>query len=77
MIKTAQEMTTALKRSKFTGVILYQGASALDGAPIVVIANRIAAASTNSKTGAMVQTFIIRSDIDPRSEERRVGKECE
>jgi hypothetical protein len=65
MIKTAQEMTAALKRSKFTGVILYQGASALDGAPIVVIANRITAASTNAKTGAMVQTFIIRSDIDP------------
>ena len=65
MIKTAQEMTTALKRAKFTGVILYQGASALDGAPIVVIANRITAASTNAKTGAMVQTFIIRSDIDP------------
>ena len=65
MIKTAQEMTAALKRAKFTGVILYQGASALDGAPIVVIANRITAASTNAKTGAMIQTFIIRSDIDP------------
>ncbi len=34
MIKTAQEMTIALKRAKFTGVILYQGASALDGAAL-------------------------------------------
>jgi len=67
MIKTAQDMLKALKRAKFTGVILYEGASALDGAPIVVIANRITAASTNAKTGAMVQTFIIRSDIDPLS----------
>jgi hypothetical protein len=65
MIKTAQDMRQALKRGKFTGVILYQGASALDGAPIVVIANRITAASTNAKTGAMVQTFIIRADVDP------------
>ena len=65
MIKTAQDMRAALKRGEFTGVILYHGASALDGAPIVVIANRITAASTNAKTGAMVQTFVIRSDIDP------------
>lgn len=37
----------------------------LDGRPIVVIACRIEAASSNAKTGAMVQTFIIRSDISP------------
>jgi hypothetical protein len=50
MIQTAQEMLTALRKGVFTGVILYEGASALDGAPIVVIANRITDASTNSKT---------------------------
>jgi len=65
MIKTAQEMLTALRKGVFTGVILYRGPSLLDGAPIVVIANRITDASTNSKTGAMVQTFIIREDVDP------------
>ena len=47
------------------GIILYEGPSMIDGAPIVVIANKITAASTNAKTGAMVQTFIIRSDIAP------------
>jgi hypothetical protein len=65
MMKTAQEMLAALRKGVFTGVILYRGPSLLDGAPIVVIANRITDASTNSKTGAMVQTFIIRADVDP------------
>lgn len=37
----------------------------LDGAPIVAIATRLEDASNNVKTGAMVQTFIIRSDMHP------------
>lgn len=65
MIITTTEMRRALKRNTFCGVILYEGASQIDGAPIVAIANRITNASTNDKTGAMVQTFIMRSDIDP------------
>jgi hypothetical protein len=36
----------------------------IDGSPIVVIVNKIDG-SDNAKTGAMVQTFIIRSDIAP------------
>lgn len=56
MIQTAEEMRLAIKRNRFTGVILYEGPSHIDGAPIVVIANRIVAPSTNDKTGAMVQT---------------------
>jgi hypothetical protein len=66
MITTAKEMLTALKRNRWAGVILYEGPSHIDGAPIVVIANRIVAPSTNDKTGAMVQTFIIRSDVNPQ-----------
>jgi hypothetical protein len=50
---------------KPTGVIIYQGPSLLDGAPIVAIAVGLASKSTNRKTGAMVQTYIIRSDIEP------------
>jgi len=65
MITNAQDMLKALKRGTFRGVILYQGASAIDGAPIVAIANRITNASNNVKTGAMVQTFIIRADKSP------------
>jgi len=51
--------------SKANGVILYEGPSKLDGAPIVVIAVGIRKNSTNSKTGAMIQTYIIRSDVSP------------
>ena len=43
--------------------IIYQGPSLIDGAPIVVIATY---SKRNTKTGAMVQTYILRSDIDPR-----------
>lgn len=46
------------------GLILYTGPSLIDGAPIVVIATGLGA-STNSKTGAMIQTHIIRADMLP------------
>tara|TARA_R110000796_G_scaffold43519_5_gene106953 strand:- start:167 stop:919 length:753 start_codon:yes stop_codon:yes gene_type:complete len=46
------------------GIILYEGPSKLDGSPIVVIATL---KSSNRKTGDMVQTYIIRSDMDPVS----------
>lgn len=65
MIKTANDMIKALRRDKFCGVILYEGPSVIDGAPIIVIANRIVTDSANAKTGAMVQTFIIRQDMRP------------
>ena len=51
--------------SKPNGVILYQGPSLLDGAPIVAIAIGLNSKSTNRKTGAMVQTYILRSDVEP------------
>lgn len=47
------------------GYILYEGPSLLDGAPIVVIATGFESASANGKTGDMIQTWIIRSDIAP------------
>lgn len=65
MIKSLSELQQALRNGTFTGVVLYEGASMLDGKPIVVIANRIEDASTNEKTGNMVQTWIMRSDIKP------------
>jgi hypothetical protein len=51
--------------TKPNGIILWEGASLIDGAPIVVIATGLASASGNEKTGAMVQTWIMRSDIAP------------
>ena len=65
MIQSPEELRAAIKKNRFAGVILYEGPSHIDGAPIVVIANRIVAPSTNDKTGAMVQTFIICSDVNP------------
>jgi len=48
------------------GLVLWEGPSALDGAPIVVIATGIKQGSTNGKTGAMIQTYILRSDMPPQ-----------
>jgi hypothetical protein len=56
------------------GYILYEGPSMIDGSPIVVIVNKIDG-SDNAKTGAMVQTFIIRSDIAP-TEALRTGDDA-
>ena len=42
--------------------IIYNGPSLLDGKPIVVIATF---SNRNTKTGAVVQTYILRSDINP------------
>ena len=65
MIKTLSELQRALQRGDFRGVVLYDGPSKIDGAPIIAIACRITEASNNGKTGAMVQTFIMRRDIAP------------
>jgi hypothetical protein len=51
--------------SKPNGYIIYQGPSAIDGKPIVVIATGFASKSDNGKTGDMIQTWILRTDIDP------------
>jgi len=42
--------------------VIYDGPSLIDGSPIVAIAQ---VKSGNRKTGDMVQTWILRSDIDP------------
>jgi hypothetical protein len=49
------------------GAVLWQGASLIDGAPIVVIAVGLATRSSNRKTGAMLQTYILRSDVAPQA----------
>ena len=51
--------------NKPNGMILWQGASRIDGAPIVAIVVGLSSDSTNSKTGAMLQTYILRADMEP------------
>lgn len=47
------------------GYILFEGPSAIDGEPIVVIATGFKSPSANEKTGPMVQTWILRQDMKP------------
>jgi len=47
---------------KPNGYVIYKGPSLLDGAPIVAVA---IVKSSNRKTGNMVQTYVMRSDIEP------------
>jgi hypothetical protein len=51
------------------GLILWEGASKLDGAPIVAIATGLRK-SANKKTGSMIQTWILRADTHPSAARR-------
>ena len=44
------------------GFVMYQGPSVLDGQPIVVVATM---STSNIKTGQMIQTWILRDNINP------------
>ena len=60
------------KTTKQKGFVLYDGPSVLDGQPIVVIATM---ETSNRKTGNMVQTWILRSDISP-TDASKIGLVC-
>lgn len=50
------------------GRIIYEGPSAINGEPIVVIATGFADASKNTKTGGkLIQTFIMLQDVAPHA----------
>jgi hypothetical protein len=57
-------MTRNTTPKQATHGILYEGPSMIDGAPIVVLAV-YRTKGANAKTGAMVQTYIMRSDLSP------------
>lgn len=60
-----------MRSPKLKSSIIYSGPSLIDGKPIVVIA---IIKSSNAKTGpTMVQTYIIRSDIDPLTASKTGG----
>jgi len=46
-------------------LVLWTGPSALDATPILIVAHRVNAPSTNDKTGDMVQVSIMRADMSP------------
>jgi hypothetical protein len=50
------------KNGSINSAVVYDGPSAIDGAPIFAVAT---VASSNRKTGGMVQVWIMRRDIDP------------
>jgi hypothetical protein len=56
-------MAKARRAARPLGVILHRGQSDFDGSPYVVIMPL--GKSGNKKTGAMLQTYIIRSDMHP------------
>ena len=57
--------TTPRHTSRPSGFILWEGASALDGSPIALIATGLGRKTKNVKTGNMIQTWIIRTDMAP------------
>ena len=53
-------------------LILFEGPSEIDGAPIVAILTGLATRSRNTGTGDMLQVYILRSDVPPEAA-RHVG----
>ena len=58
-------MRTLPKAKPANGAVLYHGPSMLDGEDIVVIVTGLREASANTKTGKMLQTWIMRADVEP------------
>lgn len=55
------------KQEPVLGYVIYEGPSEIDGKPIAVVINKIDDDSANDKTGALVQSFIFRTDIEPHT----------
>ena len=51
--------------AKPNGIVFYRGPSMIDGKPIVAILTGLAHNSANDKTGALLQTWILREDVNP------------
>ncbi len=57
------------------GLVLFRGPSLLDGSPILCVATGLRSPSQNSATGPMIQTWIMRADVDPVTA-RRTGQDA-
>jgi len=51
--------------AKINGAVIWEGKSSYDGKPIAVIMVGLSQGSSNTKTGSMVQTYILRTDVNP------------
>lgn len=58
--------SVSAKHKNASGAILWEGKSVIDGMPIMLIATGLKKSSSNTKTGNLVQTWILRSDITPQ-----------
>ena len=59
-----EHLFTRTGRARHNTVELWRGPSRIDGAPIVVLMSGLQK-SDNGKTGNMVQTYILRADMEP------------
>jgi len=50
---------------KLHAFVVWEGASLLDGKPVVLLATKGTRSKVNRKTGSMIQTYILRSDVSP------------
>lgn len=61
-IMSKKKVPAKIKTGPETGFVLWEGPSPVDGKPIAMIATM---KTSNTKTGQMIQTWIIRTDIPP------------
>lgn len=62
------EVPSEIRRSRWVnGYVIYRGPSMIDGSPIICIASGFIEESSNEKTGPMIQTWILREDVDPQT----------
>lgn len=60
--KTRTRAKTIIKQP---GLVFWEGPSLLDNMPLVVVCNGFRYNSENTKTGPMLQAYILRADVDP------------
>ena len=63
-----------MQNKKSLGIILWKGKSLIDNERIMLVATGIFGKTANRKTGDMIQTYILRRDIDPMFA-RRLGED--
>ena len=59
------DLVTRTGRLRPTRIVAWRGPSAIDGTPVMLVLTGLRRPSTNSKTGPMVQSWILREDMHP------------